>query len=35
MTLLGRWNWWMPRFARTRRTPAPASTDPERELTGV
>jgi RND superfamily putative drug exporter len=34
MTLLGRWNWWMPRFARTSPAPTPA-TEPERELSGV
>jgi RND superfamily putative drug exporter len=27
MTLLGRWNWWFPRFTRGRDVPAPAHTD--------
>jgi putative drug exporter of the RND superfamily len=27
MTLLGRWNWWFPRFTRTRTTPTPQLTD--------
>ena len=27
MTLLGRWNWWFPRFARRRDVPVPTHTD--------
>jgi RND superfamily putative drug exporter len=34
MTLLGRWNWWMPRFVRTGQAAAHTA-EPERELTGV
>lgn len=35
MTLLGRANWWAPRFLRGRDTRRPQATDPARELVGI